>query len=69
MIVGMLVENESGERRDYIAVRYPTGVMNKDNYFFFNHEQIGDIFHMGFVNEDHNAYVSLIYAALKKDIK
>lgn len=38
MIVGILVENEKGERRDYVALRYPVGALGDANYFFSTRE-------------------------------
>ena len=66
MIVGLEVQSENGERRDYVAVRYPMGAMDKANYYFFNHSQIKEVVHMGYVNIDHETYVELINSALNK---
>lgn len=69
MITGLLAENSNGERRDYIAVRYPTGMLNRDNLYFFNHEQIEKIVHYGYINGEHEIYTALLKAALKTDEK
>lgn len=34
MIVGYFPQNESGEQRDYSAIRYPMGVYDNRMYFF-----------------------------------
>lgn len=66
MIVGILVENEKGERRDYVAVRYPVGALGDANYFFFNGGDIQEVVHEGYVNEDHQAYSDLLRVVAEK---
>lgn len=66
MIVGLLVENANKERRDYVAVRYPVGAMNKANHYFFNNDNIKEVVHMGYVNEDHKVYVELLNSVEKQ---
>lgn len=66
MIVGLMVENGEGERRDYVAVKYPMGNVGKAQYYFFNHDDISEIVHMGYVNEDHTIYVELLNSVEKQ---
>ena len=66
MIVGLMIENAEGERRDYVAVKYPIGNVGKGQYYFFNHSDIKEIVHMGYVNEDHNIYVELLNSVEKQ---
>ena len=66
MITGLMVESANGERRDYVAVRYPVGAMGNAQYYFFNHDDIKDIVHMGYVNEDHTTYVQLLNSVEKQ---
>ena len=48
MIAGYLPENDAGERRDYIAVHFPIGVLSKETYFFFNHCAIYEVVYEGY---------------------
>ena len=66
MIVGLMVQSESGECRDYVAVRYPVGELDNNNHYFFNQNQIKEVVHMGYVNVDHETYVELINCVLEK---
>lgn len=67
MIIGLMAENSEGERRDYIAVRYPVGMLNRDNLYFLNHNQIEKTIYPGYVNEEHKVYAALLKAALEKE--
>lgn len=66
MIVGLEVQSENGECRDYVAVRYPLGEMDNKSHYFFNHSQIENVVHMGYVSIDHESYVDLINCVLEK---
>lgn len=61
MIVGYFPQNESGEQRDYSAIRYPMGVYDNRMYFFFNRADICEILHKGYEDDDFAAMQSLIY--------
>ena len=61
-IIGMDVENSKKEQRDYVATRYPVGLVGNARYYFFNQEDIGNIVHHGFVNEDHETDIKLLDA-------
>lgn len=67
MIIGLEVQNEAGEHGDYVAIRYPVGAMGNGGYYFFNHDQIEKVVHMGYVDSSHEAYVDLINSALNKE--
>ena len=66
MIVGLEVQSERGECRDYVAVRYPVGEMDNKNRYFFNCSQIEKVVHMGYVNIDHETYVELLNCVMEK---
>ncbi|MBE5938943.1 MAG: DUF4176 domain-containing protein [Lachnospiraceae bacterium] len=66
MIIGLLVENTQNERRDYVAVRYPVGAMGNAKYYFFNNENIKEVVHMGYVNDDHKTYAELLNSVEKQ---
>lgn len=67
MVVGILAENENGERRDYVALRYPVGALGDTVYFFFNEEEIQEVVHEGYVNEDHQAYNDLLRVVVEQN--
>lgn len=60
MIVGYFPQNETKEKRDYSAIRYPMGVFDNRMYFFFNHEDVKEILHIGYVDDEFTAMSSLI---------
>jgi len=60
MIVGFLPKNESGEIRDYSAIRYPMGVYDNRMFFFFNHDDIVNVVFKGYENDEFQAMKSLI---------
>ena len=62
MIVGLAVENENGTRKNYLAVKYPMGVLNQESYFFFDHSMICDIVHKGYDSKDHEVYKEILNA-------
>lgn len=68
MLTGLMVKNQKDEVRDYVAVRYPLGTMGDSHYFFFNHSEISEIVHEGYVNEDHLSYVRLIEEIKKQNL-
>lgn len=66
MIVGYYPTNQSGEQRDYSAIRYPMGVYDNRMFFFFNDEDICEILHKGYVDDDFESMIALLKNA--KDI-
>ena len=53
MIYGRLQRELDGERIwDYIACLYPEGNINPDHSFLFDHDQIDNIFFLGFQDEE-----------------
>ena len=60
MIVGYFPQNEKGEQRDYVSVRYPMGASNNNVYFFFNPEHIKEVIFEGYKSEEFNAFLRLV---------
>lgn len=56
MIIGYKPKNPNGEVRDYIACKYPQGIM--EPLIYFNHEDIKKIYYIGFTTEYGNEYKS-----------
>ena len=53
MIYGRMQREVDGERVwDYIACLYPEGNINPDHSFLFDHEQIANIYFLGFQDEE-----------------
>ena len=54
MIFGILQSTgeEGVEPYDYIGVPYPMGNMGPDNQFLFQHENIDQIIHLGYEDEE-----------------
>lgn len=50
---------DTGEMFDYIAYMYPEGNIKSDLAILFNHEDIRQIVHMGYVDEDEEKFQSL----------
>lgn len=60
MIVTHMASNDNKEIREYVATRYPTGIGDDTMNYFFNHEDISEVVHMGYLNEDHETYNELL---------
>lgn len=69
MIIGLSIEEDNGNRKDYIAVKYPTGAINTNVFFTFNHDDIGEVVYLGYKNEDFVAYVALINQIVDKETR
>lgn len=69
VITGLAVENQKKEYRDYVAIRYPVGTLGDDHYFFFDHTDINEVVHMGYMNADHESYVNLINAVKESGLE
>lgn len=64
MIVGYLPKNEKGEKRDYIAVSFPIGLLSKETYFFFNQSAIYEIVFEGYRCDEFRLLAELIQSEL-----
>lgn len=60
MIVGFFPTNETGEQRDYTAIRYPMGVYDNRMYFFFNKSDIVDVVYKGYIDDEFLIMTELI---------
>jgi len=58
MITGFAIVNtEQGNKvYDYCGCIYPYGVVNAEKINLFNHDQIKDIYHLGYENEEERAF-------------
>jgi len=65
MIVGYFPTNQSGEQRDYSAIRYPMGIYDNRMYFFFNSSDISNIIHRGFEDDEFIIMTELIKDNIK----
>lgn len=58
MIYGVKqIEQETGEEYDYIGVVYPEGNMGQGTQFLFNHEQIKEVYHRGYDDEERQEFI------------
>lgn len=63
MIYGVKQTDKSSDiEYDYIAVVYPEGNMGDGTQFFFNHENISEVFHKGYEDEERTAFVERLAA-------
>ncbi len=53
-------EAETKELFDYVGCYYPEGVISTSSVILFNHEDIQNVFFIGFQDEDEFAYQSVI---------
>ncbi|UOY92499.1 DUF4176 domain-containing protein [Ectobacillus sp. JY-23] len=61
MIYGRLQIQESSQTVfDYIGCLYPEGYLNPDLSFVFNPEDITEVFHLGFDNEEEQLMQDMI---------
>lgn len=60
MIVGYYPTNKEGECRDYTAIRYPMGVYDNRLFFFFNKEDVHEVLHMGYTDDDFTSMIALL---------
>lgn len=57
MIIGIKqMDADTKEEYDYLAVLYPEGYIANSMMFFFNHDAIEDIYHMGYRNQEHDVF-------------
>lgn len=47
MICGRIQQREEGEMYDYSACYYPEGILDPDNLFLFNNEDIDTVYFVG----------------------
>ena len=52
MITGFAGQGEGTKTYDYIGCLYPEGVISSDQNLLFDHEQIKDIYYIGYVDKE-----------------
>ncbi len=50
---------------DYMAVDYPEGTLVDETTIYFNHNEISEIVHIGYVDDDYKDYIDMIAAVQK----
>ena len=56
MITAFYVKDESEELFDYCGCFYPEGMINSDEYYVFNQDQIDTVHFIGFINEEEKEF-------------
>ena len=54
-IMGILVGNKE-VRYDYIAVPSPEGFIDEEHTYLFNHEDIGKVEYLGYINTEYQLF-------------
>lgn len=63
MIFGIKqTDKGTGQEHDYIGVVYPEGNLGEGLQFFFEHENIAEVFHRGFEDEERERFVAKLAA-------
>lgn len=57
MIIGILQEDDEGNRYDYISCIFPEGYIDAETFFLFNHGDIADVEFVGCINAETQVYV------------
>ena len=53
MITGFgIVKPGSGKVYDYSGCSYPEGIIDSKSIFVFDHDQIADIYYLGYINDE-----------------
>ena len=72
MIIGFLVRKAEngieGKTYDYLACAYPFGLFDQNKNFMFDNEDIEEIWHEGFVNEQEKDFKLKLEDVLKNNI-
>ena len=58
MVIGFMVSSkETGDKVfDYMGCLYPEGVLSSDQTLVFNHEQISEIYYMGYSDKEEKEF-------------
>jgi hypothetical protein len=63
MIFGIKqTDKASGKEYDYIGVVYPEGNLGEQLQFFFQHENIDQVFFRGYEDEERNSFIEKLAA-------
>ena len=68
MIVGytqIYLKNKS-EIYDYMGCVYPEGMINIKNFYFFNHEDIEEVFYVGYQDEEEKEFMQKLISSFEK---
>ena len=68
LIVGILQTNSEGKMYDYIGCPFPEGYIDADHLFLFNHNDIKDVYYVGFSDEELNEFVDYLEKNYSFDI-
>lgn len=62
MIFGISKDDPTCKYRsfDYVAVEYPEGSLVDEQTVFFNHNDIAEVLHKGYMDEDYQDYIDMI---------
>lgn len=60
------VAQEPGKFFDYGACVYPEGIVNSNQVFLFNHDQIEKIFYMGYESEESKKFDEILKEEIAK---
>ena len=67
MITGFYVKSKDDDKvYDYIGCIYPEGVISTEQNLMFNHDDISDVYHMGYITDEQKEYNEKIIDIIKK---
>lgn len=72
LVVDGKKENPEGKMYDYGACTYPEGIINSDQIFGFNHDQIEKVCYLGYETDEHKKYsnyMTNVVNEIKKQIQ
>ena len=53
---------------DYVACLYPEGNIDAEYTYLFNHDQIDEVVHMGYINDEEKEFLAFIDEERKRQI-
>jgi len=54
------IHAETDEMYDYVACLYPEGNLNEEYTYLFNHDQIREVLHTGYTNDDEIEFLKVL---------
>ncbi len=67
MITGFYVKSTEDDKVfDYAGCIYPEGVISSDQNLMFNHDDISDVYYMGYITDEQRTYNEKIIDIIKK---
>jgi len=64
MIIGFCPMSD-GITYDYVGSLYPEGVLSSDKSLLFNHDQIGQVYFKGYVDEEQTQFMAKLKEVIK----